>query len=193
MDQATARAFDRDTQGQRVTRTATATSDKKDRRDNPIFIRSELDDYGLTPNELRVYARIARRAGETSVCYESIPNMADAIGLGESTVRRCCQVLALARLISEETHEGYTTDRRILPMTSWKNKAELKGLRNIVLRGQTSRTPVSRDRGVAKATPVIEAPEGFHVRRAYPCHRSRGYPCHTRRTKVIPLKVLPLK
>ena len=69
MDQATARAFDRGIQGQSVTKTVT---DKKDRRDNPIYASRELDEYGLTPNELRVYFRIARRAGEEGKLFGSI-------------------------------------------------------------------------------------------------------------------------
>src|SRR5690349_20915938 len=145
MDQATARAFDRDTEGQPVTKTAATTATKRDRRDNPIFVRSDLDDYGLTPNEFRVYGRIARRAGEFGACTESVPNMARALKLGESTVRRCCHILALARLISEQEIEGWTTERRITPISRWKNKAELPGLRELVTRGEKRHTPVTPD------------------------------------------------
>src|ERR1044071_8292020 len=85
---------------------------------------------------------------------KGISNMARAIGLGESTVRRCCQILALARLTSEHQIEGWTTERRINPISRWKNKAELADIRNIVLRSEEKRSPVTRDTGIARATTV---------------------------------------
>lgn len=193
MDQATARAFDRDTQGQPVTKTATATSDKKDRRDNPIYASRELDEYGLTPNELRVYFRIARRAGEEGKCWESIPNMARTIGLGESTVRRCCQILALARLTSEHQIEGWTTERRINPISRWKNKAELPGIRNIVLRSEEKRTPVTRSRGVTRITPVTADGAPLSRQTGAPLSRQQGLPLSPETVKGIPSEGIPIE
>jgi len=192
MDQATARAFDRGTQGQPVTKTATATSDKKDRRDNPIYASRELDEYGLTPNELRVYIRIARRAGEEGKCWESIPNMARAIGLGESTVRRCCQILALARLTSEQPIEGWTTERRINPISRWKNKAELPGIRDIVLRNEDKRAPVTRDRGITRALVTADGPP-LSSETGAPVSPQQGLPLSPQTVEGIPSEGIPIE
>ena len=192
MDQATARAFDRDTQGQPVTKTATATSDKKDRRDNPIYASRDLDEYGLTPNELRVYFRIARRAGEEGKCWESIPNMARAIGLGESTVRRCSRILALARLTSEQPIEGWTTERRINPISRWKNKAELPGIRDIVLRSEDKRAPVTRDRGIARAPVTADGPPLSRETGAL-LSPQQGLPLSPQTVEGIPSEGIPIE
>jgi hypothetical protein len=175
MDQAAARALDRDTHGEAVTATAVKPANK-DRRENPIFNHRELDEYGLTPNEFRVYARISRRAGETGVCYESIPNIAEGIGLSACTVRRCCQVLTLARLITESNREGYTTDRRITSMSLWQNKADLPGIRKIVLRGEKTRTPITSDRGISKDTPRTSDRGGLSPATGAPLSQQTGLP-----------------
>lgn len=197
MDQATARAFDRDAQGKAVTKPAAATADKRDRRDNPIYASRELDEYGLTPNELRVYFRIARRAGEEGKCWESIPNIARAIKLGESTVRRCCQILSLARLISEQEVEGWTTDRWINPISKWKNKAELPGIRNIVLRGEKKiekkRTPVTTDRGVTRDTPVTADGPPLSHQIGVPLSPQQGLPLSPQTDEGIPSEGIPIE
>lgn len=198
MDQAAARALDREPHGVAVTKTAAKT----ERKENPIFIRSELDDYGLTPNEFRVLARISRRAGDVGACWESIPNMAEALELSANTVRRCCQVLALARLISEVNRDGETTERRVRPIVEWKNKAELPGIRRIVL-GTTEkkRTPTMRDRGSRRAgsTPLppetgaplpqqtgLPLPPEIDEGDPFEVHPNEGNPKKEIQSKVIP-------
>lgn len=52
---------------------------------NVIFIHSELDDYGLTPAEFRVYAHLSRRAGKDGA-YPGIDSMAAICCLSKPTV-----------------------------------------------------------------------------------------------------------
>ena len=166
---------------------------KKDRRDNPIFVHSALDEYGLTPNEFRVYGRVARRAGEIGACWESIPNMARGLELSGNTVRRCCQVLALARLITELDREGDTTERRIRPISQWKNKAELPGIRKIVLRGEKTHTPPTGGRGITRDRATTGDGPRLPQRRGEPLPPQQGLPLPQQIDEGTPIEGNPMK
>lgn len=100
-----------------------------DRRDLGAIIPSFLDDYPLTPHEFRVYARIARRAGQDGNCYERNRNMGDAIGMDESTVRDAKAVLEAAHLV-EVTKRPGRTDRIVLtPAVEWAEPKLVGALR----------------------------------------------------------------
>lgn len=121
----------------------------KDKRKLPIFIQSELDDYGLTCVEFRVYARIARRAGGDNKLTESVPNMALAFGVADSTVRRALQVLCVCRLISRTERSGWTPEYSLNDQERWVDKAELLGVREAVLHpNKKGDSLVTTDRGI---------------------------------------------
>lgn len=92
--------------------------DVKDKRNLPIFIHSELDDYGLTPVEFRVYARIARRAGH-GTAEESVPNMATACQVSVRTVQRSLQSLVDKGLLSKTERNFATTQYVLRPVHEW--------------------------------------------------------------------------
>lgn len=85
-----------------------------DERELGLFVKSEIDDYGLDPYEFRIYARIVRRAGRGDA-WESIPNMAKACMMSESRVRLALQLLEAAGLIESHERCGYSTVRRLTP------------------------------------------------------------------------------
>lgn len=62
------------------------TAAVKEKRELALFVKREIDDYGLDPYEFRIYAWITRRAGNGEA-WESITNMASA----------CCMALSRAR------------------------------------------------------------------------------------------------
>ena len=49
----------------------------KEKSELSLFVRSEIDDYGLDPYEFRIYARITRCAGNGEA-WESLNNKACA-------------------------------------------------------------------------------------------------------------------
>lgn len=100
----------------------------RDGRGGPIFIHSELDDYGLTLVEFRVYARLARRCGD-SEAWESVPNMARDFGVNDRTVQRALKLLILARLVSATLRPGHTTVYKLLPLREWVPSGQLPALR----------------------------------------------------------------
>jgi hypothetical protein len=109
-------------------RKTTDNMEIQDGRDNPIFIHSELDDYGLTLVEFRVYARLARRCGKAAA-YESVPNMARAFGVKDRTVQRALKLLISARLIVAKPRPGFSTIYTLLPFSAWLPADSLDALR----------------------------------------------------------------
>ena len=130
-------------------------SEVRDGRDDmPVFIHSELDDYGLLSIEFRVYARLARR------CYrgpgfESIPSMAKDFEVSDRTVRRAVRLLVECRLISETQRPGKTNLYTLTPRHYWQHKSLLKETRLRVqnrdsearVTPDTTATPDTTDRG----------------------------------------------
>jgi predicted transcriptional regulator len=132
----------------------------KDKRKLPIFIQSELDDYGLTCPEFRTYARVARRAGGNSKATESVPNMSEAFGVDDSTVRRALKVLCLCGLISKKERPGWTPEYSLEDQDKWRDKSELKAIRESVLHPKKSRlTPMPSAQG-AQGTPKHQTEGG---------------------------------
>lgn len=81
-----------------------------------LFVHSDVDDYGLTPSQFRVLARIARRG----TCTESVPNIAKGCGLHEDTARRALKFLVDQRIVSKERRAGYADVYLIQPLKIWK-------------------------------------------------------------------------
>jgi predicted transcriptional regulator len=98
------------------------------RDDRPVFIHSELDDYGLSCVEFRVYARLARRSGN-GVARESVPRMAKEFEVSDRTVQRALRVLVRCRLASETPRDGRPTEYTLNPRSAWLPKNQLKAIR----------------------------------------------------------------
>jgi len=117
----------------------------KDELELCLFVKSEIDDYGLDPYEFRLYARIARRAGRAE-SWESIPNMARACQMSISRARKALELLEAARLIESIKRSGYTTIRRLTPKHKWVHPERLEEIRQF-LAPSRSDTPTKSDRG----------------------------------------------
>jgi len=122
-----------------------------DERELGLFVKSEIDDYGLDPYEFRIYARIVRRAGRGDA-WESIPNMAKACMMSESRVRLSLQLLEAAGLIESHERCGYSTVRRITPKAKWVDAERLQAIRAALTRTKSA-TPSKSDRGSQTHTP----------------------------------------
>jgi hypothetical protein len=91
-----------------------------DERSHPIFINSELDDYGLDPYEFRVYARIARRAGKKSNCFESIAEIAKGCRMSAGRVKKSLAKLIALNLISRDSIPGKTSHYKLTDPVAWE-------------------------------------------------------------------------
>lgn len=100
-----------------------------DGRAFPIFIDRELDDFGLDPYQFRIYARIARRAGEKGA-YESIKNMATGCQMSEGKVKSSLKVLIECGLVTKESCNGGTSIYRLTDKPEWiKSSKDLRSRR----------------------------------------------------------------
>lgn len=102
---------------------------KDGRDDRPVFIHSELDDYGLSCIEFRVYARLARRSG-SGMAFESVPKMAADFEVKDRTIQRALRVLTRCRLITETPRPGKPTLYTLTARSAWLPKAQLKSIRD---------------------------------------------------------------
>ncbi len=101
-------------------------------RDWGAIIPSFLDDYGLDPYEMRVYIRLARRAGMGGQCWESIPNMARACLMSPQKVKNCLALLAAAQLIKQLIRPGSSNVYELMPECHWVKSSSLERLRTEV-------------------------------------------------------------
>lgn len=134
---------------------------KDGREDRPVFIHSELDDYGLSCVEFRVYARLARRSG-SGAAFESVPKMAADFEVKDRTIQRALRVLTRCRLITETPRPGKPTLYTLTPRSAWLPKAQLKAIRDEVTNkqgGDTRAGGAEQSVGVTPETGVGVTPE----------------------------------
>jgi len=101
-------------------------------RDWGAIIPSFLDDYGLDPYEMRVYIRLARRAGMGGQCWESISKMAHACRMSDRKLKDCLVLLLGANLIKQLKRSGFTDVYELLPESHWVPPGQLDSLRKNV-------------------------------------------------------------
>lgn len=83
----------------------------------PLFVHSELDDFGLLSSHFRVLGHIAR-CGDNG-CWASIDTIAKKCRLDDTTVRTALKNLLDCRMITKEDRPGETNLCRIAPMSQW--------------------------------------------------------------------------
>jgi DNA-binding MarR family transcriptional regulator len=130
---------------------------KDSREDLPIFIHSELDDYGLTPIEFRIYSRHARRAGKKG-CMESVAKMAEGCKVSPRSVQLAVKLLLLANLIEREERPGETTIYHLTPRSQWADASQLDNLRKQVTKDWKKVTPAMVAPPEKASTPATLAP-----------------------------------
>lgn len=92
-----------------------------------IFVRSELDDYGLTLAQFRLYGHISRRAGPKG-CFESVPNLAKCCRMKPETARKALTFLAQQKLILLTPRSGESHFCKLTPILSWLPHPSRKGV-----------------------------------------------------------------
>ena len=96
----------------------------------PIFLRSELDDYGLDLYEFRVLAHVARRESPKRGCDESQENMARICGMSQRKVLEVLKVLCATGILrKEKSQKRRTNTYRLNPGSKWKHPSELDDIR----------------------------------------------------------------
>ncbi len=69
---------------------------------NLLFVRSVIDDAGLTPNEFRLMCHFARRG----TCYSSLATIAYVTEMSVRTVQKTLKFLVEEGLVLKEPHPG---------------------------------------------------------------------------------------
>ena len=129
------------------------TATVKEKRELSLFVRREIDDYGLDPYEFRIYARITRRAGNGEA-WESLTNMANACCMSLSRARKALSLLKLAKLIESIERPGYSTLYRLTPQHQWVEGDRLQEIRSFINLRAKSPTPIRCDRGTRNNSPI---------------------------------------
>lgn len=119
--------------------------------DIPVFVHSDLDDYGLDVYEYRIYGRLARRAGRNNIARESIANMAEGCKISERQTRYALKVLVALNLVSRHEKPNAPTRFRLLPRSAWAAKEQVESIRQIALTPNPEKKPLHR-------TPAQPAP-----------------------------------
>lgn len=126
---------------------------------NPSFI----DDYGFTPEEFRIFARIMRRcAGEKHDFYESIPSLVRELHISAALVRRALAVLERCNAVTREVRPGLSDLFQFNTCNKWKSpdklpsiRAEIYGKNMAVDRLRKRVEPLPFPRGVGNGTPTV--------------------------------------
>jgi hypothetical protein len=96
-----------------------------------LFVRGELDDYGLNLYEFRVLAHVARRESPERGCDASQAKIAAACGISQRMVLETLRVLCEAGLIRKEKALGKRTNSyKVNPGSKWKHPSQLEAIRN---------------------------------------------------------------
>ncbi len=96
-----------------------------------IFVRGELDDYGLNLYEFRVLAHVARRESPERGCDASQAKMASVCGMSQRMVLEVLRVLCEAGILRKEKANGKRTNSyRVNPGSEWKHPYSLSSIRD---------------------------------------------------------------
>jgi DNA-binding MarR family transcriptional regulator len=85
---------------------------------NTIFIHSSLDDLGLSAQEFRIYAHLARRAG-AGEAFPAVATIAKVCRLNEETVRSALKELAGRGMVTKQERPGQTNIYRLTAPSRW--------------------------------------------------------------------------
>ncbi|MDV2997020.1 MAG: hypothetical protein N4J56_006725 [Chroococcidiopsis sp. SAG 2025] len=90
------------------------------KNDNFSDVLNQLDDFGLTPNQFRVYCHLLRSAVDGVVANESGESIAKICGLSRITAMRVLSQLSKMHLIECEVTPGKKTIYHLMPYASWR-------------------------------------------------------------------------
>ncbi|GJD22666.1 hypothetical protein RIVM261_076220 [Rivularia sp. IAM M-261] len=101
---------------------------------NVIFVRSDLDDYGLDVYEFRVLGHIARREGRKKDgtregCFARQKTIAEACNMSHRKAQDVLRILCEIGMVEKKARDGTTNIYKLAPPSSWKQPSELSEIR----------------------------------------------------------------
>jgi predicted transcriptional regulator len=115
-----------------------------------IFVRSELDEYGLDVYEFRVLAHVARREGKNKQgkskgCFAKQKTIAEICGMSHRKAQSVLSVLCEAGLLEIERQIGSTNIYKVAPPSKWKSPENLSQIRKRYKSSKEPATPQQSD------------------------------------------------
>lgn len=92
-----------------------------------LFVRSELDDAGLSAAAFRVLAHLSRRAGGDGRAFPSVPSIARVCCLNKQTVWRALMELESCRLLRRKANPGRPNYYFLTPPAPMRDPAPVGG------------------------------------------------------------------
>jgi hypothetical protein len=135
----------------------------------PIFVRSEVDDFGFDIYQARLVMHVARRG----TCFAEIKTIAQICQIKPRTVRKKLQQLVNLRVLDAKFEPGKATKYRLNPLLMWRAHPNTIGI------------------GVGKDPNTIGIGESDTFGPGDPHSIGTGYPSTIGPDEGSPLKVLP--
>lgn len=91
-----------------------------------LFVHSDVDDFGLNPQEFRIYAHLARRADRKMIAFPHVQTIAEHCLIGRTKTIEALASLAQRGMIEKRKYEGFQNRAYyvITPREQWKNPPE---------------------------------------------------------------------
>lgn len=114
---------------------------EKNRSERMIFVHADLDLYGLSPYEFRIYAHIARRGK----CYSNLNTTANICKMSVRKAQYALKALESLGLVKKVIRKGKTDIYELTPRSQWKQpeyltelEAEREKVKASLLKSQNS-------------------------------------------------------
>jgi DNA-binding MarR family transcriptional regulator len=149
------------------------------RDDLPIFLHSELDEYGLDPFEFRVYAHFCRRGSRTNI-RASIGTIAKLCKMSERKAKYCIDALCAFGLIRMvRARNGEPTVYELNSKSAWIDPKYVDEARQEALEPDPEKRPKHKDTSAPHADPPLHTVQTTSAPHADP-------PLHTVQTTSAP-------
>jgi len=91
-----------------------------------MFVPAFIDEYGFSPAQFRIFARIMRRSlgGNGQGCYETIQRLSLNLGISKRIVQESLKILKLAGCIKVIPREGTSNVMTFQPCDKWVTKTK---------------------------------------------------------------------
>lgn len=124
-----------------------------------MFVRSDLDEYGLDPYEFRVYGHITRRTGGRvkGIAFSSVKKMAKGCGMSTRKLQYALKVLCYAGLLRKDKHSEYRTNVYMLNAPElWAAKEALVEIRKSVKEADAKKSSTEKKADSSEEDEVFE-------------------------------------